>query len=154
MKEEIIEEYIEIIENNRNKFSEDLLKVLDKPSYDWVIWIHNNKINELDFHITEWKLKIDKIIAPGRWKEIMFLMLFKIFSEWIEQIQLKAEPLRLLNWLTFEEAKSKLINFYWYFAFKLVNNLWNMEFNIDNISENDFKILLNRIKLYINKKTE
>jgi len=152
-KEELLEEYLELIEENKNKFNQELFNIIVlNNKYKWIIWIKGNEQYELEFYISSTTLKLEKIIAPGKWKEIMFLLLFKAIEEDIK-ISLKAEPLKLLNWLNPQQAYSKLINFYGYFLFKLIDNFWNMEFNINNISEKDFRILINRLKFFLTYKS-
>ena len=148
-KEELLEDYIETIQENKNHFNQQLFDIITtNDKYNGTIWIKWNKQQELKFYTSSQSLKVEKIIAPWKWKEIMFLLLFKAIEENLK-ISLKAEPLRLLNWLNQQEAYSKLINFYWYFLFKLLDNFWNMEFNINKISKNDLKILINRLKNFL-----
>ena len=150
--DEIIEEYIDLVKNNKDNFSQDLIKIFEtKDCFKGCLWLKWDIKKELEYCKNKDFLKLEKIVAPGQWKEIFFLLLYKAFIDEIDKIKLKVEPLFLLNNLNENEARRKLVDFYGYFLFKLVDNFWNMEFDINDISDRDLEILLNRLKYFLDK---
>lgn len=145
------DEYIWLIETNSDIFDEKIYGIISNTQnrFSWVIWLNNWIFQELDFFIKYNKLFLEKIIARWKWKQIMFLILYFALKNDLELINLKAEPLLLLNNEDKEERAKYLKNFYWYFWFRILNLFWNMSLQFDDDYISDFRIILNRLEIFI-----
>ena len=147
------EEYIWLVESNSDIFDPKIYEIFlnTKNKFWWIIWLNNWVHQELEFFIKEDKLFLEKIIARWKWKQIMFLLLYYALKNDLDIINLKAEPLRLLENEETDDRKKYLRNFYWYFWFKILNLLWNMSLKFDDEYISDFIIIFNRLNNFINE---
>ena len=152
MKETLKQKYIELIDQNKNKFSPILLRLFDNDWWNYSLWKQNTIRKKINFHTNNNVLKLEELVAPGQWKEVMFILLYNAFKKWVFKIELEAAPLTILNWVNYLQSKEKVQQFYQSFLFNIVNNN-SMELDINSLLEPDYKYLIKYFKNYIKEKT-
>ncbi|MDQ7010111.1 MAG: hypothetical protein Q9M94_07530 [Candidatus Gracilibacteria bacterium] len=152
--EDFYELYSELLLKNKELFNEKLINILNYKDNlikkDFGLVAGNKQFIELVKKDNI--LSVEKIIARGYGKEVMFLILNYAIQNNIDLIKLKAQPLLLEKDENFNERLKYLYDFYGYFGFLKIGLNGDMQVDFNSYNKETLQILYNRLLLFILEK--